>query len=234
MMSGTIGPMMFVNNEMAMKMTRTRTVTSYNPAVGDDSPRVVSTPFSELWQVASIGGPGTSPVFKPADVIEFAAYIHAGGHFEEGAFYIDGIRAVSLPAAGSARGFDEAADSALAAMRKRAGELGIGGVAVVAWFEGESIRSWTSKMVVVDRYKDEPTPTNKGSNLLAIAYAKASEMADTLKNSGSGARPPMTGEFGWPGGAIARGATGYWIAAFSGGKSEEDVQVSKAGLAVLQ
>jgi hypothetical protein len=138
------------------------------------------------------------------------------------------------PAAASAKGFNEAADNALAAMRKRAGELGIGGVAVVAWFEGESIRSWTSKMVVVDRYKDEPTPTNKGSNLLAIAYAKASEMADTLKNSGSGARPPMTGEFGWPGGAIARGATGYWIAAFSGGKSEDDVQVSKAGLAALQ
>jgi hypothetical protein len=216
MMSGTIGPMMFVNNEMAMKMTRTRTVTSYNPAVGDDSPRVVSTPFSELWQVASIGGPGTSPVFKPADVIEFAAYIHAGGHFEEGAFYIDGIRAVSLPAAGSARGFDEAADSALAAMRKRAGELGIGGV------------------VVVGRYKDEPSPGDKGSNLLGIAYAKAAEMADTLKNSGSGVRPPMTGEFGWPGGAIARGKSGYWIAAFRGGKSEDDVQVSKAGLAVLQ
>ena len=137
-------------------------------------------------------------------------------------------------AAASAKGFDKAADKALAAMRKRAGELGIGGAAVVAWFEGESIRSWTSKMVVVGRYKDEPTATNKGSNLLAIAYSKASEMADTLKNSGSGARPPMTGEVGWTGGAIARGKAGYWIAAFSGGKSEEDVQVSKAGLAVLQ
>jgi hypothetical protein len=144
------------------------------------------------------------------------------------------IRAVSLPAAASAKGFDEAADGALAAMRKRAGELGIGGVAVVAWFEGESIRSWTSKMVVVGRYKDEPSPGNKGSNLLGIAYAKAAEMADTLKNSGSGVRPPMTGEFGWPGGAIARGKTGYWIAAFSGGKSEDDVEVSKAGLAELQ
>ena len=87
-------------------------------------------------------------------------------------------------AAASAKGFDKAADKALAAMRKRAGELGIGGVAVVAWFEGESIRSWTSKMVVVGRYKDEPTANNKGSNLLAIAYSKASEMADTLKNSG--------------------------------------------------
>src|ERR1019366_2817457 len=113
-------------------------------------------------------------------------------------------------------GFDQAADKALAAMRKRAGELGIGGVAVVAWFEGEGIRSWTSKMVVVGRYKDEPTANSKGSNLLAIAYSKASEMADTLKNSGSGARPPMTGEVGWTGGAIARRKAGYWIAALQG------------------
>jgi hypothetical protein len=141
-------------------------------------------------------------------------------------------RATQSPAKGPA--FEEAADRALSAMRKRAGELGIGGVAVVAWFEGETIQSWTSKMVVVGRLKDEPTQGNKGSNLLAIAYSKASEMADTLKNSGSGVRPPMTGEFGWPGGAIQRGKTGYWIAAFSGGKSEDDVQVSKAGLAVLE
>ncbi len=89
-------------------------------------------------------------------------------------------------------------------------------------------------MVVVGRFKDEPTQDNKGANLLAIAYSKASEMADTLKNSCSGVRPPMSGEFGWPGGAIVRGKTGYWIAAFSGGKSEDDVEVSKAGLAVIQ
>ena len=207
---------------------------TYKTAVGDDTPRIVSIPFADLRQPAWLDLAGKSPVFKPANVIEFAAYIHAAGHFGEGTFYIDDIRAVSLPAAASAKGFDEAADAALAAMRKRAGELGIGGVAVVAWFEGERIQSWTSKMAVVGRYKDEPTKDNKGSNLLAIAYAKASEMADTLKNSGSGVRPPMTGEFGWPGGAIQRGKTGYWIAAFSGGKSEDDVQVSKAGLAVVQ
>jgi len=28
----------------------------------------------------------------------------------------------------------------------------------------------------------------------------------------------MTGEFGWSGGVIVRGKTGYWIAAFSGGQ----------------
>ena len=134
----------------------------------------------------------------------------------------------------NAKGFDKAADRALAAMQKRAAELNISGAAVVAWFEGESIHSWVSKMVVVNHYKDEPSGTNKGSNLLGIAYAKAAEMADTLKDSGSKVREPMTGEYGWQGGAIKRGQSGYWIAAFSGGKSEDDYQVSRAGLATLE
>jgi hypothetical protein len=82
--------------------------------------------------------------------------------------------------------------------------------------------------------KDAPSATDKGSNLLAIAYAKAAEMADTLENSGTAKRPPMTGEFGWQGGVVARVKSGYAIVAFSGGKSEDDVQVSRAGLAVLQ
>ncbi|MGA7301853.1 MAG: hypothetical protein WBX10_16180, partial [Candidatus Sulfotelmatobacter sp.] len=67
-----------------------------------------------------------------------------------------------------------------------------------------------------------------------IAYAKAAEMADTLKDSGSGVRPPMTGDFGWTGGVIVRGKNGYLIAAFSGGKSDDDVQVSRAGVTQLQ
>ena len=130
--------------------------------------------------------------------------------------------------------FNRLADSALAAMRKRAVELGIGGVAVVAYFEGDKIQSWSSKMVVIGRLKDDPSQTDKGANLLAIAYAKAAEMADTLKDSGSHVRPPMTGEFGWTGGVIERGKSGYLIAAFSGGKSDDDVQVSRAGVAELK
>ena len=103
-------------------------------------------------------------------------------------------------------------------MKARAEELKIGGAAVVAYFDGDKIESWSSKMLVVGRMKDEPTATDKGSNLLAIVYAKAAEMADTLKDSGSKVRPPMTGEFGWEGGVIVRVKTGYIIAAFSGGK----------------
>jgi hypothetical protein len=130
--------------------------------------------------------------------------------------------------------FDSVANSALLAMRARAEELKIGGVAVVAYFPGETLQSWSSKMIVVGRYKDAPTNADKGANLLGIAYAKAAEMADTLRDSGSQMRPPMTGEFGWNGGVIARGRAGYLIAAFSGGKSEDDVQVSRAGLSKLK
>ena len=134
----------------------------------------------------------------------------------------------------SATSFDTLADFALAAMRTRAEQLKIGGVAVVAYFQGDHLQSWSSKMVVVGRYKDDPSPTDKGSNLLGIAYAKAAEMADTLKDSGSQVRPPMTGEFGWTGGAITHVKNGYLIAAFSGGKSDDDLEVSRTGLAKLK
>ncbi len=129
--------------------------------------------------------------------------------------------------------FDELADSALMAMTKRAEELKIHGAAVVAYIEGEATKSWSSKMVVVGSMKEAPTEKSRGANLLAIAYSKAAERADTLKDSGSAGRPPMTGETGWQGGLIRKGRTGYLIAAFSGGPSELDLKVSQAGLAVL-
>lgn len=130
--------------------------------------------------------------------------------------------------------FDGLADSALAAMAKRAEELKITGVAVLAYIEGETTTSWTSKMVVVGTLKNPPTEGNKGANLLAIAYSKAAEMAETLKDSGHAGRPPMTGETGWEGGLIKKGRTGYLIAAFSGGPSADDLKVAQAGLKTLE
>ena len=129
--------------------------------------------------------------------------------------------------------FDEVADSALIAMTKRAEELRIKGAAVVAYIEGDTTKSWSSKMVVAGAMKDAPTEKNHEANLLAIAYSEAAEMAETLKDSGNASRPPMTGETGWQGGLIKRGKTGYLIAAFSGGPSESDLKVSQAGLEVL-
>jgi len=133
-----------------------------------------------------------------------------------------------------ARGFDELADKALLAMQQRAAELKVTGVAVVAYSEGDSVKSWSSKMVVVGNLTTGPSKNDPaGANLLAIAYTKAAEMADTLKASGNAGRPPLKGEFGWQGGVVAKGQTGILIAAFSGGPSADDVKISQAGLAVL-
>jgi hypothetical protein len=130
--------------------------------------------------------------------------------------------------------FDATADQALLAMQKRAAELNVKGVAVVSSSEGDSVQSWSSKMVVVGNLKTAPSQNDPaGANLLAIAYSKAAEMADTLKASGSGVRPPIKGEFGWQGGVITKGKTGYLIAAFSGGSSADDVKISQAGLEIL-
>lgn len=132
-----------------------------------------------------------------------------------------------------AASFEAPADMALRAMKARAGELHASGVAVVAYAPGDSVASWSSSMLVVGSMTQAPSAKDKGSNLLGIAYAKAAEMAATLKDSGSGVRPPLTGEFGWQGGVVAKGRTGILIAAFSGGRSEDDVNISRAGLAVL-
>jgi len=135
--------------------------------------------------------------------------------------------------AASPKKLDALESQALEVMKKKATELNISGVAVVSYAEGDTIQGWTSKMAVVGRITD-PKASEHGNNLLGIAYAKSAEMAVTLQDSGTAKRPPMTGEFGWQGGVILKGKSGYIVVAFSGGKSEDDVQVSKAGLEVLK
>ena len=138
-----------------------------------------------------------------------------------------------MPAKSSQTGSDGFTAAERAAMKQRAAELKIQGVAVVSFAPGDTIQAWSSQMAVVGHMTDHLNG-EKGNNLLAIAYAKASEMANTLKDSGTSGRTPMTGEFGWQGGVTARTVKGYIIVAFSGGKSEDDVEVSKAGLAILR
>jgi len=133
-----------------------------------------------------------------------------------------------------AASFNEVADKALQAMKQRAEELNIKGVALVAYSQGDTVQAWSSKMVVVGHLSTPPSNNDsKGSNLLGIAYTKAAEMADTLRDSGSHVRLPKTGEYGWQGGAVTKGKTGILIAAFSGGASADDLKVSKTGLAIL-
>jgi len=157
-----------------------------------------------------------------------------------GAFLIAAVimGAVSARAAKPAKAlsdkkFDALATQALEAMKQKAAELSIQGVAVVSYAVGDDVQGWSSKMAVVGRLTD-PKGSANGNNLLGIAYAKSAEMARTLKDSGTAGGAPMTGEFGWQGGVILKTSSGSVIVAFSGGKSEVDVQVSKAGLEVMK
>jgi hypothetical protein len=135
----------------------------------------------------------------------------------------------------SAKKLDALESQALTVMKAKADELKIQGVAVVSWVPGDSVQGWTSKMAVAGRLTDPAASDGKGNDLLAIAYAKSAEMANTLKDSGTvPGRTPMTGEFGWQGGVLEHLPNGWLIVAFSGGKSEDDVQVSKAGLAAIK
>jgi len=123
--------------------------------------------------------------------------------------------------------FDQVASDALEAMKQHAGAINANGAAIVAYIPGEATRSWASRMLVVGSFSKNNT------NVLGIVYTKAAEMADTLKDSGSGVRPSLKGENGYKGGVIQQVPGGYVLAAFSGAKSEDDVSFSRAGLEIL-
>ena len=120
--------------------------------------------------------------------------------------------------------FIEHADKCLALIEHAAQKKSIKGVAIMAFIPGDSTKSWISKMKVVGML------TNVQANFLAIANSKAAEMADTYKDSGSGIREAKGGEFGYKGGLIKKVNSGYILAVFSGGSSEQDAEVSKEGL----
>jgi len=130
--------------------------------------------------------------------------------------------------------FNRTADQALEVMMQQANKQGIKGVALIAYFDGEEIQSWQSKMIVIGNAKIHRCG-KPGCKPSCHSLRKAAEAADTLKPSGSAGRTLMTGEYGWSGSVIRKAKHGYWIAAFSGGKSEDDVNVSNRGLdAILQ
>jgi hypothetical protein len=129
---------------------------------------------------------------------------------------------------------DALEQSALTAMKAKAAELKVTGVAVASFAPGEKVEEWTSKMAVVGRMTDPAASNGKGNNMLGIAYDKSAEMARTLVNSGTTKGEPMVAEFYWQGGAIEK-VKGVWlIVAFSGATGEQDFQVSQAGLAAMK
>jgi len=139
-----------------------------------------------------------------------------------------GVSAQAPAAAQPTAAFNGAAERALDAMSKEAVGRQMKGVAVIAFVPGDAALSWSSQMRVVDAF------VLGQANVLGIAYAKMSEMADTLENSGSGKRPPHHGEFGYKGGAIRKIAGGHLLAAFSGGKDTDDLDVANLGLDLLE
>ncbi|HCY41689.1 MAG TPA: hypothetical protein DHV48_10090 [Prolixibacteraceae bacterium] len=120
--------------------------------------------------------------------------------------------------------FMKQADRSLALIEEAAQKISIKGVAIVAFIPGDVSKTWISKMKVVGNL------TTESANLLGIAYTKASEMADTHKDSGSGVRKVLSGELGYQGGLIRKVNSGYILAVFSGGSGEQDLEVAKIGL----
>lgn len=116
------------------------------------------------------------------------------------------------------------ADEALQMMKQEALRMNIKGVGLLCFIPGDQTQSWISKMIIAD------ATGNEGYNFIAIAYSKASEMAETLQNSGSKVRPVKMGEFDYIGGIIKKIESGYILVTFSGASGEDDLAVSKKGL----
>lgn len=120
--------------------------------------------------------------------------------------------------------FIKYADETLSLMKQASDEMKVSGVAMIFFIPGETTQSWVSKMKVCGKM------TNEKANFLAIASSKASEMAETFKNSGSKIREPKKGELGWKGGIIKQVDSGYILATFSGATGEQDAEISTKGL----
>jgi hypothetical protein len=119
--------------------------------------------------------------------------------------------------------FLDNSDASLSVMERKSKEMKIIGVGIIAFLEYGK-ENWVSKMKVMGALKNEKV------NFLAVAYSKAGEMVDTLKNSGTSDRTPLLGEFNFIGGVIEKVSNGYVLAVFSGATGEEDTVVAKLGL----
>ncbi len=118
-------------------------------------------------------------------------------------------------------------------MAKKAKAMNMQGVAVASVLPKESAVDWIGEMKVVD------TPFNaeggdKGWNLVAIAWSKAGEVIASGADSGNPERKCMTGELNYTGGAYDESEHYKFAFAFSGGLSEDDLEVAKFGISYLK
>lgn len=125
--------------------------------------------------------------------------------------------------------------SAAELMQAEAKLVKIQGAAVVAYVKGSESVEWQTAVRTVGNWIEAPKQEGaRGANLVAIAYAKAAEALRTKKNSGASGAPPLIGENGWMGAAVKPFNGGYVIAAFSGGPSKIDLEISEKGIACFK
>ncbi len=84
---------------------------------------------------------------------------------------------------------------------------------------------------LISRTRDCGKVFDAWGNYIGIVHAKLAEMCETREDSGTGKRAPLVGELGYAGGAIRPWGDGYLLAAFSGASSEDDLAISRVGLA---
>lgn len=122
---------------------------------------------------------------------------------------------------------------ALAAMRVKAKELGVQGVAVVMIsLQGDN---YLKPIIdIVGRFERGPDPSkgpnDTGASYLAVALTKLAEMYRTNADSAMSGKPTKKGELGLRGGRVVFDEKrNYFFTAFSGGTEDQDVLIAEAG-----
>ena len=131
-------------------------------------------------------------------------------------------------------------DFALTAMKRKAEELGVKGVANVLIIEdGQTdIRPVFRPCGRIERdpdpSRDKPDQKDTGTNYLSVVWTKNAEVISTLQpESGKGIREPKFGEFGLRGCLRTRTMTAYIQTSFSGGTEDQDTEIALAGMKAL-
>lgn len=119
---------------------------------------------------------------------------------------------------------------ALADMKTKAIQMGIQGVATASVLNKGETDDWIGEMKVIG------TPYNQeeGSNLIAIAWSKCSEVIATGADSGNPDHKKMTGELGYAGGVYDEFDGCKMAFAFSGASTEDDLKVARYGIERLK
>ena len=126
----------------------------------------------------------------------------------------------------------EALVVACSEMEKKARSMNMQGVAVASILAKNTEVDWIGEMKVVDTPYN--TDSDKGWNLVAIAWSKAGEVIASGANSGDPERKCLMGELNFVGGAYDEDDLYKYAFAFSGGLSEDDLLVAQYGISCMK